>query len=170
MRGGSGTMSICSRPIGRVLATALLLVALSTAANAQGRGFPASFGAADLARLRVLEGVWVGSAPGQSPLYQVYRFANDSTVEITYYRDSAMSRAMGTGRIYLAGGRIYHTYGSRRWGAMRLDDAGVFFAPDGNARSTFAWAFTNRDTWTSTLRSGSSGRETVTVYSMRRIR
>ena len=164
-------MSLLSRTIGRGIAAAALPAVISaTYAHAQPRGAPAVFAAADFAKLRWLEGTWVASAPGQSMIYERYRFANDSTIEITYYSDEGMSREMGTGRIYFAVGRIFHTFGSRRWGATRFDDGGLFFAPDGNARSTFTWAFSGKDAWTSTLRSGGGGRESITIYSMKRLR
>lgn len=171
IRGVSGLMSIFSRLIGRGLVAVALPAVVSASAEAQSRGQPVVFALADLSTLRFLEGTWVGEAPGQPMIYERYRFINDSTIEITYFGDSALSRETGTGRIYFAAGRIFHAFGSRRWGATRLDKEGAFFAPDGNARSTFLWAFNGgRNSWTSTLRSGAGGRETVTVFSMRRLR
>lgn len=163
-------MSFFARLMSHSLVAAALPAMITTAVGAQTRGQPVTFASADFAKLRWIEGSWTGSAPGQSVTYERYRFVNDSTIEITYYGDSTMTRAMGTGRLYFAVGRIYHSFGSRRWGATRLDKSGVFFAPQDNAHSTFAWSFEGRDTWTSTLRSGGSGRELVTVYSMRRLR
>lgn len=127
------------------------------------------FAATDFAHLHWLEGSWIGSAPGETPLYERFHFTTDSTAEITFYRDSAFSQAIGTGRVYLTVGRVYHTYGSGRWGATHLDSASVFFIPQLNAHNTFEWSYQSADEWTSTLRSGAAGHEHVTVYHMRRV-
>lgn len=147
-------------------------VVVATVAGAQSqRGQPTTpFQASDFAKLHWLEGTWRGTSPGQSTVFERYRFVNDSTIEITYFADSTLARETGTGRVYLTVGRIYHTFGPGRWGATRLDQSGVYFIPQVNARNTFAWAYGSPDTWTATLRSGASGRETVTVYEMKRVR
>ena len=163
------------RRIARALqyaAAAVAVAALATrAARAQSprnSGTPFSIG--DLGKLRWLEGTWRGTSPGESAVYERYHFVNDSTIEITYYSDSALERPSGTGRVYLTVGRIYHTFGPGRWGASRIDKSGVYFVPQVNARNTFSWAYQGPNTWTATRRSGASGREMVTVYEMRRMR
>ncbi|HMA22903.1 MAG TPA: hypothetical protein VKP00_02885 [Gemmatimonadaceae bacterium] len=134
------------------------------------RGQPKTpFSVADFAKLRWLEGSWAGSATDESPIYARYHVANDSTIEIVYFRDSTFAQQFGTGRVYLAVGRIYHTFGSGRWGATNVDSAGVFFIPQVNAHNTFAWNYQSPDAWTLTQRSGASGHERVTVYHMRRV-
>jgi hypothetical protein len=72
--------------------------------------------------------------------------------------------------VYLTVGRIYHTTGPGRWGATRVDASGIYFIPQVNARNTFAWSYQSPDAWTATLRSGASGRETVTIFEMKRLR
>jgi hypothetical protein len=145
--------------------------ALAQSASSSQRGQPKTpFAAADLAKLRWLEGSWAGTAADESPVHARYHFTNDSTLEITYYRDPAFTLESGTGRVYLTVGRIYHTLGSGRWGATNVDSSGVFFIPQVNAHNTFAWSYQSPDEWTLTQRAGLSGRERVTVYKMRRVR
>ena len=102
-------------------------------------------------------------------MYARYHVANDSTIDITYFRDSAFIQQSGTGRVYLAVGRIYYTFGSGRWGATNVDSSGAFFIPQVNAHNTFAWGYQSPDAWTLTQRTGLSGHERVTVYQMRRV-
>jgi len=95
--------------------------ASDAAAQASQRGQPKTpFGAGDLGKLRWMEGTWKATAPSDTH-YERYKFANDSTIEITYFSDSTLSRESGTGRVYLSVGRIYHTFGPGRWGATTVD-------------------------------------------------
>ena len=142
------------------------------AAHAQvsQRGQPKTpFSMNDLSKLRWLEGTWKATAPSEQTYYERLKFVNDSTIEIAYYSDSAFARETGTGRVYLSVGRIYHTFGPRRWGATTVDSAGVYFIPQDNAQNTFAWSHQSADAWTATTRSGYSGHERVTVYQMQRV-
>jgi len=141
-------------------------------ANAQTsqRGQPKTpFSLNDLSKLRWLEGTWKATAPNEQTYYERLKFANDSTIEISYYSDSTFARETGTGRVYLSVGRIYHTFGPGRWGATSVDSAGVYLIPQENAHNTFAWSRQSADAWTATTRSGYSGHERVTVYQMQRV-
>jgi hypothetical protein len=152
-------------------AALLAIVAAAPALAQSQRGQPATpFAVSDFAKLKWIEGTWRGTAPGQEPFFERYRFVNDSTIEISYYRDSTLARESSTGRVYLTVGRIYHTSGPGRWGATRVDESGIYFIPQVNARNTFAWAYQSADSWTATLRSGATGRETVTIFEMKRLR
>ena len=157
----------------RALFVALLSAAALPAvmhAQTSQRGQPTTpFAAADLAKLKWLEGAWLGTSPGEESIYERYHFANDSTIEITYFGDSGLARQTGSGRVYLSVGRVYHTFGPGRWGATHVDNDGVYFVPQVNARNTFAWSRQSPDEWTATLRSGVSGHDRVTVYQMKRV-
>ena len=83
--------------------------------------------------------------------------------------DPSLSRQTGSGRVYLSVGRIFHTFGPARWGASHVDESGIFFVPQVSANNTFAWKYESPDAWTVTLRSGFSGQERVTIYSMKRL-
>ena len=150
-------------------ATALAIVPATHAQRSQ-RGQPRTpFSASDFAKLHWLEGAWIGTAAGADTVYARYHFSSDSTVDITYYRDRAMSRPSANGRIYLTVGRVYQTFGPGRWGATHVGSDGVYFIPQVNAHNTFAWAYESPDAWTATTRTGVSGRDRVTVYHMARI-
>jgi hypothetical protein len=157
---------------GLAFAAALAAVAIPAgSARAQGkRAQPrTAFSAPDLAKVHWLEGSWVGSTPGESSIYQRFKFVNDSTVDITYYRDPAFNQQSGTGRLYLSVGRIYHSFGANRWVATRIGDDGLYLVPQTTGRSKFAWNYVSPDAWTFTMRTGAGGRERVTVYNMKRV-
>ena len=116
-----------------------------------------------------MEGTWVGAAPNEPTFYERYHFANDSTLEITYFGDSTLTRQTDTGRVYLSVGRIFYTFGAGRWGASHVDDSGIYFVPQVNAHSTLACHVVAPGEWTSTLRGGMTGKEHVTVSQMRRM-
>jgi len=151
-------------------ATMPLAVPGAVSAQASQHGQPTThFGVSDLSKLRWMEGTWKATAPNERTYYQRYKFANDSTIEITYYGDSTFTREVGSGRVYLSVGRIYHTFGPGRWGAMTVDTGGVYFVPQVNAHNTFAWSHQSPDAWTATQRTGYSGHERVIVYQMQRV-
>lgn len=148
----------------------IALLVASNVALAQ-RGRPRTrFDASDLKKLQWIEGRWRGEAPGQAPFYEQYRFVNDSTVEISYFGDSAFTNSSGRGRLYLSVGRVYHVSGPGQWGASHIDDSGVYFVPERNANNSVSWMFKSPDLWIATLRSSATGQEQVTIYQMRRIK
>lgn len=163
--------------VGRVAVRRLCIVAAgiistsvaSPTAEAQPGQPRTAFSTAELAKLKWLEGTWQGTTANERSFYERYQFVNDSTIEITYFGDSTMTRATGTGRVYLSAGRIFHTFGPGLWAATHVDESGAYFVPQANAHNTFSWSFRSRDAWTATARMGMSGQEHVTVYEMRRI-
>jgi hypothetical protein len=151
-------------------AIATIIVPVGTA-HAQGkRAQPRTpYGTPDLAKVKWLEGSWVGTAPGENTIYQRFKFVDDSTVEINYYRDAGFGQQAGNGRLYLSVGRIYHSFGANRWVATRVGNDGLYLVPQTSARSNFAWTYVSPDAWTFTMRTGVGGREHVTVYNMKRV-
>jgi hypothetical protein len=151
--------------------SAAAIPASSVLAQASQRGQPKTpFGPTDFGKLRWMEGAWKATSPGEKTYFERYHFSNDSTIDITYYGDSTFSKETGNGKVYLSVGRVYHTFGPGRWGATTVDSAGIYFVPQVNAQNTFAWNYQSPNTWTQTMRSGSSGRERVMVYTLERVK
>lgn len=67
--------------------------------------------------LRWLEGTWRAETVGDPPFFERYRFVNDSTIEITYFADSTLVTATGSGSVALRPGRIVHEWEDARWAA-----------------------------------------------------
>src|SRR4029078_11670618 len=79
------------------------------------RGQPKTpFSTSDFGRLRWLEGTRGGTASGGQKIYERYNISSDSPIDVTYYRDSAFTQSAGTGRVYLAAGRVYYSLGLGR--------------------------------------------------------
>jgi hypothetical protein len=137
-------------------------------ASAQ-RGQPrTAFAVADFAKLRWLEGSWAGTAPGERNYYQRCHAVDDTTIDMSFYADSAFTHQTVSGRLYLSVGRIFHSMGPELWGATHVDANSVYFVPQANAQNTYVWTRKSKDEWTATLRSGFAGQDRVTVYTMRR--
>jgi len=102
----------------RTLLCSLAALAVAVPAHAQGsRARPRSaYGTPDLAKLKWLEGSWAGTAADEPAVYERIRFADDSTVQITYYRDPGFSQEFGNGKLYISVGRVYHTFGAKPLG------------------------------------------------------
>ena len=143
----------------------------AASAQVSTRGQPKTpFAVADFAKLRWLEGAWAGTSDSSRAFFERLHFADDTTIDITYYTDAAFSHEVGTGRIYLSVGRVFHTMGPDRWGATYIDQNGVHFVPQVNTQSSLSWSKQSNDEWTVTMRSGFVGRDRLTIYRMRRVR
>jgi hypothetical protein len=111
---------------------------------------------ADFQGLRYLEGDWRGSGYAGGPFYESYRFADDTTIEMTAWADSTMVVPRERSRYML------------RDGVIRADRGGVLVSVDADGhhfrRGSSAWTFrsVSPDRWTA--RVGPS-----TTYTMDRI-
>jgi hypothetical protein len=147
------------------------LLAAPTSAEAQvyrHREPNTPFSTADFAKLSWLSGRWISSAPQQRNVYEQFALTTDSTIDITYFRDSSFAQPIGNGRIYLSVGRIYHTFGPDRWGATHVGKNAAFFIPQVAAQNSFAWKRVSATSWTSTMRMGAAGQSRVVVWTVRR--
>jgi hypothetical protein len=157
-----------------ILGAAMIAAAIpvsSAVAQTSQRGQPKTpFGPKDFGKLRWMEGTWRATSPGEKTYFERYHFSTDSTIDITYFSDSTLAKETGNGRVYLSVGRVYHTFGPGRWGASSIDSTGIYFVPQINAQNSFAWSFQSANSWTSTMRSGFSGRERVMVYTLDRLK
>jgi hypothetical protein len=155
----------------RRIALALIALAFALPASAQKVILPVTrFGTADVAHLKWLEGSWQGDAPGAPTIYERYHFVNDSTIEITYFGDSAFGRETGSGRVYVSVGRVFQTSGPARWGATHVGADGAAWLPQQNAPYAVTWTYQSPNAWTATQRASGTGVERTTVYQMRRVR
>lgn len=147
-----------------------LVVFVPVRAHAQRRQPSTRFESSDFQQLRWLEGRWMGTTDGESPFYEQYHFQNDSTLVVTYYADAGFTRRTGGAKVYLSVEHLYQTAGPARWAATRVTRSGIYFVPLVNSAASYDWTYVSPNEWTSTMRSGASGRERTTVYHMHRVR
>jgi hypothetical protein len=124
--------------------------------------------AADLAKLRWIEGYWRGSGVDQKPFFERYRFENDTTLAVDSFPDEKLEKADDTSRYELKDGQF--TNGS--YLASAIDEQGINFEPiAGKAKNSFRWERVSADKWTAILKwpaaDGKPARERI--YNMERI-
>jgi len=109
---------------------------------------PARLSVRDLARLRWIEGDWVGTGVNQSAFHERYRFENDSTLLVESFDDSTRARVTETARFALRGGRLGPGPSTA---ATHLGRRSVTFGPQVPGRNWYAWIQRTPDEWTAEL-------------------
>ena len=125
------------------------------------------FSAADLAKLRWIEGTWRGSGADQPPFFERYRFENDSTLSVDTFPDEKLDKIEDTTRFELKDGR----FGNPSYEASAIDDNGIDFEPIGKAKNSFRWERVSANSWKATLKWPADGNKPARerVYNMERI-
>ena len=154
-----------------VLVPALVLVFTACArhdprllSSSQG---PAKLSAADLAKLRWIEGSWRGSGVDQAPFFERYRFENDSTLLVDSFPDEKLDKINDTSRYELKDGQ----FGNGNYVSSGIDDQGINFEPvAGKAKNSFRWERVSADKWKATLKwTDANGSLKERIYNMERI-
>ena len=97
------------------------------------------FSAADLAKLRWIEGSWRGTGDVETPFYERYHFENDSTLVVDSFADEKFSKISETSRFELKDGQFGNTGEGARWAAIAIDDNSISFEPITKAKNSFRW-------------------------------
>jgi hypothetical protein len=113
---------------------------------------PATVTAADLQRLRWIEGDWRGTGGGVPPFFERYRFLDDSTIASYTFTDSTRAQVADSGRIALSRGVLTSRGGTSAYVATEVGDGRVHFEPQENAANAFTWTRESDSSWTATLR------------------
>jgi hypothetical protein len=120
--------------------------ATSPQPTASQKPTPATITAADLARLRWIEGSWRGTGDIEKPFYERYRFENDTTLMMEELADETMSKVNDTTRYELKDGH----FSNGRYVATALDEKSITFEPV-NAGNSFRWERESENSWKATL-------------------
>lgn len=138
-----------------VLFLALLL--LSAACNSGQQQTqapkPKTLTAADLQKLRWIEGSWRGTGVNQPPFFERYRFENDTTLAVDHFEDEALTKVTNTSRYELKNGE----FRDASHVATALDDGSITFEPLSAGSNSFTWKRESKDSWTALLAWPASG-------------
>ena len=136
--------------------TAVLLLSVS-ACNSGQQSFqppkPKTLTAADLQKLRWIEGSWRGTGVEQSPFFERYRFENDTTLAVDHFENETLGKITSTSRYELKNGEFQD--GSCV--ATALDDNSILFEPLKAGSNSFVWKRESKDSWTAVLSWQASG-------------
>ena len=127
---------------------------------------------AQVTSLRWLEGTWRGTGGGVPAFAEGYKFANDSTIDISFYGDSTGTKVSGTGKIFLTAGQLFYSGNGTEYAATKIAPNSVTFVPKGtNGKNQLEWTMVSPTVWTSVLKGG-SGEVTppIVTYKMSKIR
>jgi hypothetical protein len=125
------------------------------------------FSSADFAILRWIEGDWRGQIASGGYFYERYKFADDSTIVMHGFEDSAFTQPNDSATIVFRGGVVIDRGPKAQWSATRLDAKGIDFAPIQGATNRFSWNRQSADKWTAAIRPAKAA---PTVYPMERVR
>lgn len=142
-----------------LLGCTLLVVGCNTSSDK-----PAPITKDQLEKVQWIEGNWLGM-DGEKPFFEIYKFLDDSTIEITGYdwngTDSSNSTqsflAWKTGQYYLGDSLNYKV--------TEITDSSISMEPNYKVNNSILWKTKNENAWIAILKS-KKGEKT---YNMRRI-
>jgi hypothetical protein len=130
----------------------VVLFCFANSASAQQTGTetpkPKLFTAADLQKLRWIEGSWRGTGVNQVPFFERYRFENSTTLAVDGLEGDKVTE---TTRFELKDGEFGGGNEGSRWVATAIDENSITFAPVAKARNWFRWERVNADSWKAVL-------------------
>lgn len=129
---------------------------------------PIKITAAELAKLKWIEGSWRGTGGGVPPFFERYKFENDSTLLVEGFEDESLSKASDVSRFELKDGQFGGSDGDSGSVATALDDNSISFAPTGKARNSFRFQRVSDNSWKAILNWTDNGVAKERVYEMER--
>lgn len=118
----------------------------------------------DLKKISWIEGSWKG-LDGDTPFYEIYRMANDSTLEIISYEWNGTDSTRSSRTLLRWNKDAFYLGDRMNWKATKLDKGSIFMIPVRNASNEILWEFKNRNLWDATIKTAKSTK----VYHMERI-
>lgn len=138
----------------------------------QAKPTPAKLAAADLEKLRWIEGTWRGTGGGVEPFFERYRFENPTTLAVDGFDNEKLERVTDTTRYELKDGEFGGGSEGARYVATAIDDNSITFAPVVKARNSFVWRRDSKDSWTAILSWPANGNKPAgeRTYKLERIK
>lgn len=117
----------------------------------QSKPTPAKLTAADLQKLRWIEGSWRGTGEVDKPFFERYRFENATTLASDSFENEKLEKVTDTTLFELEDGEFGGGSEGSRWVATAIDDNSITFAPVTKARNSFIWRRESKDVWTAII-------------------
>ena len=145
-------------------------VAANTPQSSPSAPVPKKITAADLSKLRWIEGSWKGTGRGVEPFFERYKFENDSTLAVETPTDDTFTKVSDVSRFELKDGNFGYNSGESGSVAIALDENLITFAPLGKARNSFTWQRESNDSWKAILNwTDKDGKPKERIYNMTRL-
>lgn len=110
------------------------------------------FTAADLAKLKWIEGTWRGTGDIEKPFFERYRFEDASTLLVDSFPDDKVTVVENTTRFELKAGQFGNGGDGGLWAASLIDDQGITFEPIAKAKNSFRWQRDLNGSWIAILK------------------
>jgi hypothetical protein len=133
----------------------LVIVVACSGKTAHGQGttkqVPAKLTAADLEKLRWIEGTWRGTGEVDKPFFERYRFENATTLAVDSFENEKLEKVIDTTLFELKDGEFGGGSEGSRYVAVGLDDRSIEFGPALKVRNGFRWERESSDIWKATI-------------------
>ena len=151
--------------VGAVLTIGTAFLSAQTPVASPTPAPAAKFSAADLEKLRWIEGTWRGTGDVEAPFFERYRFESPTTLAVDGFTDETLTKVDDTTRFELKDGQFGNGGEGSRWTASALDYQSITFVPLVKAKNSFRWQRESNNTWTAILNwppeQGKPGRQRV---------
>jgi len=131
-----------------LIAVSLLCITSCAAGQQIQTPKPKLITAADLQKLRWIEGSWRGTGIEQASFFERYRFENETTLAVDTLEGEKVTE---TTRFEIKNGEFGGGSEGSRYVATALDENSITFAPVTKARNSFRWQRTTADSWKAVL-------------------
>ena len=118
-----------------------------------------------LQKIKWIEGNWAGLYEGK-PFYEIYRFTNDTTLEITSYEWNGKDSTNSSKTFLRWYEGAYYLGDSLNWKATQISSSHIKMIPHRKAANEILWKHIDRDAWDAVLTS----KRGETLYNMKRVR
>lgn len=132
-----------------LLAVVLFCLSCTQAGTQSSFPKPKALTAADLQKLRWIEGSWRGSGDKQAAFFERYRFENETTLAVDTLEAGKIT---DTTLFVLKDGEFGGGNEGSRWVATSLDENSINFEPVTKAKNSFSWQRETKDSWKAVLK------------------
>jgi hypothetical protein len=109
-----------------------------------------NFTAADIAKLKWIEGTWRGTGETQPPFFERYSF-DGTTMVVENFEDGTLAKITNTSRFELKDGEFGHNSGDRRSAASEITATYVQFVPVKGGGNSYRFERQEDGSWRAVL-------------------